>query len=742
MRFLRNKFAVVWGAGLLAAAVVLLLAIQPGKPFSRLDTMVFDTYQRLKPRVWGNAPVTIVDIDENSLKRIGQWPWPRTVIADLTDRLGSMGAVTIVFDMVFSEPDRTSPLRFIQEFERAGANVSLPAKTDVLDNDVVLAEAFKRNSVISGLVLSDSGRDTPPRPKAGLGFSGSEPQGLRSRQIKAVRNLPLLDEAANGIGHFNFDLEDQADAVVRRATLLKGANGHFYPSLAMEALRVAQGAGGYKIKSSDGSGELSGGRLTLVSTQVGDLEIPTDAGGAINIYHSLAESKPTLPAHAILQPQKSGLDTENINQEIANRIILIGTSAAGLLDLRATPLEPVVPGVNIHADIIDQIISGIHLSRPDIAVGLELIAAVLGALIVLAAMPFFNPLGNGLNAAVVLAAIIGGGWYAFAQHQVLLTPVIPVLCVLSAFVAGIAAKLLITEREGRFVRDAFGHYLSPAMVERLADNPETLSLGGEERQLTLLFCDIRGFTSLSEGLDPTELTELLNDFLTPMTSALLEQEATIDKYMGDAIMAFWNAPIDQDDHRDRACQGLLDMRVALRKLNSRARRPIKVGIGLNTGPCCVGNLGSSQRFNYSAIGDAVNVAARVEGLTKQYGLDNLLAEETLQGVENYAFLEVDRVGVVGRMEPLTVYTLLGNKKILESDLFSRLAAAHNRMLDAYRIGDAEQGLVAMTQAGQLAKKFDDASLARLYAIYADRFATIRETGIPDGWDGVFRATRK
>ena len=715
--------------------------------------MVFDTYQVLKPRPWGGSDVVVVDLDETSLKRVGQWPWPRNVVAELTQKLGDLGAAAIVFDMVFAEEDRTSPLRAIEGLTKAGARIQLPEKIDMLDNDAVLANVFKRYPVVTGFVLSEGGTDAPPFPKVGTGQSGTLPPYFMKRGTRAIRNLKILDDAATGMGSFDFtttdlrhDTTDQRDAVVRRVPLMQGVDDNFYPTLAVEALRVVQGAGGFKIKSSDGSGELSGGKLTLVSLQVGALEIPTDANGAMEIYHSPPEAKPTISAKAVLFPSENKMSADMLSSEIANHIVLIGTSAAGLLDLRATPLSPVVAGVTVHADILDQIITGTYISRPDYAQGLELIAAILLTLLLLAFLPRLNATGDALLASLLIGFVIFAGWYAFTSHKLLLSPIVPVLSLLAAYAAGVGADLLITEKESKYVRDAFSHYLSPAMVSRLAENPEALKLGGEDKELTLLFCDIRGFTSLSEGLDPTELTELLNDFLTPMTDALMKEGATIDKYMGDAIMAFWNAPIDQDDHRERAIRGLMAMRRELVKLNEKAKRPIEIGIGLNSGPCCVGNLGSTQRFNYSAIGDAVNVASRIEGLTKQYGLDNLLAAETLSQINDYAVLEVDRVGVVGRSEPLTVFTIVGASELRGNRQFQKLAEHHADMLDSYRSGDVEQALVYMTRANRGADELSLSehipSLRKLYALYGERFANFRETGVPKNWDGVYRSTSK
>ena len=744
MRLLRNKFAVVWLFGLVLVVPFWTFTWLTGGENSvgNLNRLVFDTYQRSKPRSWSGSDIVVVDIDEESISHFGQWPWPRSVLAQLTDRLGELGAAAIVFDMVFSEPDRTSPIRAIKALEAVGATISLPSGIKQLDNDEMLANSFAKNPVISGIILSNQGRTTAPLPKAGTGFSGTPPPGLMQENVKAVVNLPQLDQAATGTGNFGLSAQNQSDAVIRKVDLLRPINGSYYPSLAMETLRVVQGAGSFKLKSSDGSGEFSGGELSLVSTQVGALEIPVGPKGELTIYHSPSRQKSVVPAAAVVVPQVYGWSSEKLSNEIANHIVLVGTSAEGLLDLRATPLESVVPGVFIHADILDQIVAGTFLSRPDIAPGLELLAGIVAVLAILAIFPFLNPLANGFLSLSVAGGIIVGFWLAFSQSLLLLSPLTPLISIALAYAGAMAATLLVTERQGRFVREAFTHYLSPAMVERLANNPETLKLGGEEKELTVLFCDIRSFTSLSEGLDPTQLTDLLNNFLTPMTTELLERGATIDKYMGDAIMAFWNAPIDQPDHAQRACEGALAMREALKQLTANSNREIAIGIGLNSGPCCVGNLGSNQRFNYSAIGDSVNVASRIEGLTKFYGVDNLVADETVKQISGLLCLEIDSVAVVGREQALTVHTIITKENPQNLKVYEQLSQHHQTMLDAYRLGDVEEALVAMTKASRMAANIEGLELKKLYALYAERLATFRDQGVPENWDGIFHASQK
>lgn len=729
---LRKSRTIIWLSGLAALLVVCLLALSAYSPFERLQVQVFDSYQRLSPRVYGETPVIVVDIDEESLEQIGQWPWPRSTIAELTDRLGELGAAAIVYDIVFSEPDRTSPAKALQRFRDAGVTLTGVLDPSKLDNDVVFAEAIGRNPTVMGLLLAPTVTGKPPEPKSGISYGGSDPVSYLPLSGGAVRNLPVLDESAVGLGVLNF--RPQLDGIVRRVPMISHADGALFPSLALEALRVAQGASTFLVRGTGASGEVDTGDAAMTAIKAGNFTIPTNADGSIWVYYTDREKPPTISAHQLLDPVSTG----QLSDIVAGHIVLIGTSAQLLLDLRATPMSASVAGVNIHAEIIDQILSGVSISRPDWAEGMEFSAAIVLSLLVILPIPFFTVAANVLWAALLISLVVFAGWRSFTDLQMLLDPVFISISILASLGAGSTVRLLVSENEERFVREAFGRYLAPSLVNQLARNPGGLVLGGEDRELTLLFCDIRGFTNLSEGLNPTELTELLNNFLTPMTDVLLKHGATIDKYMGDAIMAFWNAPIDQEDHAASACRAVLDMQEALAELNAGHRREIKIGIGLNTGECCVGNLGSTQRFNYSAIGDAVNVAARIEALTKQYGVVNLVAETTAAGAGDLARLEVDRVRVVGRTEPTSIYTLVGDASAGNSAGFSSLEAAHRSMLAAYRAGDLA---TARTELESLANLAPD-SLSGLYEIYADRIHQMEINGVPDEWDGVFVAQEK
>ena len=427
-----------------------------------------------------------------------------------------------------------------------------------------------------------------------------------------------------------------------------------------------------------------------------------------------------------------------VTERINGAIVIIGTSAIGLRDIVATPVAASMPGMRVHAEILDQVIGGTFLSRPDWAKGAEVSLAFLLGILLIASVRGAGALAAAAIAIFFMMAAAAVSWYAFSLWRMLLDPILPAAAVAAVFSVTMPVLLLLTSREKKFVRSAFSLYLAPSLVERLAEDPSMLSLGGELRELTVLFCDIRGFTSISEKLDPQELTTLLNGFLTPMSDVLLKSEATIDKYMGDAIMAFWNAPMEIPDHRRRSCLAALKMLQTLDALNRRNGYDLKIGIGLNTGKCCVGNLGSSQRFSYSAIGDGVNVASRIEGMCKEYGLPILISETVAEGAGDLAILPIDVVQVMGRAETVTLFTVIGDQDMAARSTFHLLHAAQTRFLSAYRAGDIARARAALEQAMGLGEE----SLKPVHALYAARLLDLEKEGIPEGWNGVFVARHK
>ena len=370
--------------------------------------------------------------------------------------------------------------------------------------------------------------------------------------------------------------------------------------------------------------------------------------------------------------------------------------------------------------------------------GLESVLVLLSALLLILILRPGRFVIGGVFSLLLAGGVLGLSWYLFSSRLVLFDPTLPLLATATVYFAITLTQYLGSEREKRFIRSAFGHYLAPALVDRLSEDPKSLNLGGETRELTLLFSDIRGFTSLSESLDPEELTTLLNNFLTPMTDELLKSGATIDKYMGDAIMAFWNAPLPLERHRAAALDAAVQMTRRLETLNTEAGYNIRIGIGLNTGECLVGNLGSSQRFSYSAIGDTVNVASRIEGITKYYGLTLLFEQSVLDGStaipEHHQAIEVDFVRVVGRDTPLVLHTLVDRRQLSDAAAFFE---AHTAFLETYRKGDFGSALQSADRLSEIAPE----SVKPMYRTFRNRLTAILADP-PEHWDGTFDFTEK
>jgi len=747
--------------GVAALLCVVALRIADPVPVTQVRHWVFDGYQRIEPRTYQPAGVRVVDIDETSLEAYGQWPWPRTVLATLVERLDALGAAAIVFDMVFAEPDRTAPDNLLSAWQGHGLTASV---TDALralpDPDQVFAQAIAEAPTVTGFVPRTADQQTgttlsarPPARPAGFAFSGDDPAPLLPRFSAATTNLAPLGEAATGNG--SFGLVPDPDNVVRHIPLAHTIDGKVYPSLAAEALRVAQGAGTHIIKTSTGSGEsYFGGELGVTAMKIGRVVVPTTAQGRVQLYDTGPVAERSISAARVL----GGLLDPSLRQQVEGHIVLIGTSAPGLGDIRATPLNPVAAGVSVQAQALEQMILGEHLRRPDWAKGAETLAllAVGGVLILL--LPGLGAVWSAAVGAVAVGGGVAASWFAFTDARLLIDPVYPALAGLVVYLPMTSALFFQSERQKRFVRSAFSRYLSPALVERLAAQPDTLRLGGEERELTLMFSDIRGFTSVAETMTPEQLTSFMNQFLTPMTEEVLTHSGFIDKYMGDAIMAFWNAPVSVPDHPLLACRTALAMRRRLQDLNAtwrvefeqagRTFPGVAIGIGLNTDVCCVGNLGSEQRFDYSALGDGVNLASRLEGQSKTYGVDVVLNETTrAQCGDRIASLELDLIRVKGKQAPARIFTLVGDGELWNDPGFAAFVDRHREMIAAYRGQEwdrAERGAQACREAVEARPDWLPAGLDldRLYALYRTRIAELRADPPPADWDAVFEPGTK
>jgi adenylate cyclase len=690
--------------GILVAAV--LLRIADPLPVAGLRNLVFDGYQRLAPRSYDpELPVRVADIDEASLERLGQWPWPRTVLADLIRRLQAQGAAVIAFDMVMPEPDRLSPEAVIARLPPGIADDRLKTEIGKLpSHDTLLAEAIAGAPVVIGFAGTQHPTDPLADPKAGFAFAGNDPSPFVPAFAGASQSLAPLGRNATGLGSLNWVPE--VDQTVRRLPIVVTVAGRLYPSLAAECLRVAFGASSIVIKTAGASGEESFGAETgIAAIRIGEIEVATDGNGQLWPRFTKTDPRRFLPVWKVLAGEVP-------DAEIAGRIVIIGASAAGLLDLRSTPVDAAVPGVEVHVQAIEQMLVGDALSRPDFMTGAEVLYLIaIGSLMAFLIYRAGAALGATLG-ALTIAGVGTASWLAYARLGWLVDPVYPTIAVTLLYIAGTVYLYLRTEGERRRVRHAFSRYMSPDMVAELASDPGRLKLGGEIRDMTLLFADVRGFTSLSEGLDAQSLTRLVNRFLTPLSNVVLDHRGTIDKYMGDAVMAFWNAPLDDPEHARHAAAAALAMHGSLDDLNrdlvaeaaaaGTTARPIRIGIGLNTGACCVGNLGSEQRFDYSVIGDDVNVASRLQDLTKTYGVPIIAGESTQRAAPELAYLALGQINVRGKQSATTIFALLGDAERAQEPGFRMFKALHADLMAAIDVGDIDRAKSLMAELKGLA----------------------------------------
>ncbi|TNE59788.1 MAG: adenylate/guanylate cyclase domain-containing protein [Sphingomonadales bacterium] len=730
--------------GLATLAVMLVLQISDPAPFERLRMQIFDTYQSLTPREdLGEDKVVLVDIDEESISSLGQWPWPRADLARMTDRLAQAGAKAVVFDIVFSESDRTSPEAIVERMREAGQDSALIGQLAALPSyDEQLAQSFAEVPVVTGFFLARERRGREVEPKASFTLHGSMPSEHVPEFAGSLQPLPVLEEAATGNGFVSLDSD--ADGIVRRVPLVAIHRDTLIPSLSLEAVRVAGDFGSPNLLASDGSGETSASPGAAVSVRIGDAEIPVNDAGEMWVHFPSPGQQPTLAAGPIITGE---ISDAQLAEAVGGKILFIGGSAVGLQDLVSTPVSERIAGVTVHAAAVEQMLGGYFLQRPDWAFGLELFLVILLGAGFALLLPRLGAVIGAATAAIGIAAVFGASWLGFTQLQYLFDPTYPALALAVVYSVQTVAVYYREEQQRSYIHAAFDRFLSPELVRQIADDPGRLELGGEERDMSVLMCDIRGFSRISERYSPREVIDFLIEFLTPMSDILLSSKATLDKYIGDAILAFWNAPLDDPDHHRNAARAALEMSAKLAELNQLQPGKdgivwpddVRIGIGLNSGTCCVGNMGSKQRLSYSLIGDTVNVASRLEGLTKQYGVEIIVGEDMAAHLRDFALLELDHVRVVGRDNPERIYCLLGDEVMADGHEFAELTRVHAATMAAYRGQQWEALASHLDDTGSL---YDSAGLSGLAKMYAARAEALSENPPGPDWDGVFTASEK
>ena len=716
--------------GLLAFAIFIsfLPILNPLQIFSSLQNYSFDTFQRILPReVYPEDPVVIIDIDDRSLAEIGQWPWSRNQLANLTNQ--AYAAAALGFDIVFAEPDRTNPKNLIASYdlneELTKELVALPS------NDELFAEAIENHgTVILGQALNNNQNILPTKTKFGLVTQGDDPKQFVTNYSGAQSNITILDASARGVGSMSIG---NNDAIVRQLPTFESIGNQLIPSLALEMTRVAVGASTFQIKSSNASSEEAYGAQTGINNiKLGPLTIPTTAEGNAWIYFTATKNISTVSAVDVI----AGVIPPEFFE---GKVALVGTSAAGLLDLRSTPTEKNIPGVTIIAQFIQQIFANEFLQRPDWLFGAEFLAGLGLAILTTLSIQALGPIG-GLSVLVLgSGGILGSSYYFFKSKLFLVDPISPLVIALSVYIAVTFFNFLFTELERSRVRGAFAQYLSPEMVNRLAESNESLVLGGERKEMTFLFSDIRGFTKISEQYkeDPEALTQLINQLLTVLSNAILDHGGTIDKYMGDCIMAFWNAPTDQADHRQLAIKAAHAMNQALDEFNFSMKGnldfKLEIGIGINSGECIVGNMGSDKRFDYTVLGDSVNLASRLESQSSNYGLHMIIGENTFIDDAAFCMIEIDKIAVKGKSSAETIFTCFEAKTKFTEGFLDK----HKNFLKEYR---AQNWDVAKSLISELISSSDELEL--YYKYMGSRIEDYEINPPSADWEGVYVAKNK
>ena len=749
LKFLRSAFSFerLLSVALLSGFMFLYYVDPYPVQFLRLKT--FDFYQQQKPREIPppqGKPVTIIDLDEESLAEIGQWPWPRTTVAKLIQNLMQMGAAVVACDIVFAEPDRMNPNKIPDTV--VGLDEATKAKLRLLpSNDEIMSRVVRKSRVVLGQAgyweKLETKKGPPIKKSVALLKQGKNvnPAFFLPRFQSLIRNVPVLEKHATG--HGIFSLVPEPDGIVRRVPTLFVYENELYPSLSVEMLRVAVNRKSILVKAN-----VAG--ITFLGVHK-NLQLPTDSHGRVWPYFSKSDKSKYVSAKDVL----NGTADPAL---IKGKLTIVGTSAVGLLDIRAVPTEPVIPGVEVHVQLIEAAMHKKWLSRPNYFIGAELALILFGGLAMIILVPW-----AGAKWTMGLFLLVSGGagatsWYLFAEHRLLFDAGYAVISILLLYTVLTYTGYAKEEASRRQTRDAFSKYLSPDMVARVAENPGELKLGGEKREMTLLFCDVRGFTTISEQFDAVGLTALIIKLLTPLTNAILDRQGTVDKYMGDCIMAFWNAPLDDDEHIYNGCVSALAMLAEMGPLNDRleieakeeGRKhiPLKVGLGLNTGECVVGNMGSDQRFDYSVLGDTVNLAARLEGQSKSYGMNGVRGPTTNAAVtDRMATIDLDYIQVKGKTEGTYIYGLMGDEEVKVGPMFVALQKKISDAMDSYRQQRFDEATGMFKEIRRLGSDEHkpwhlEVNLDVLCDLYDERIAEYKINPPAANWDGVFVATTK
>ncbi len=737
---------------ILVTLVPLLIAllhaanVMPISVLQRLDDIIYDTRLRATMPQTLDDRIVIVDIDEKSLAEMGRWPWSRNKMATLVDELFDRQKISLLgFDVVFAEPDESSGLKRLRQLagnelkDQAGFAERLSQIEASLDYDAAFAKSLQNRPVVLGYYLTS---DRDGRTNGFLPHAVMQRDALLGKPIKFTQwsgfgaNIEALAKAVPMAGFFN-SITD-TDGVVRSIPLIAEYKGQYYEALSMAMFRVLTGL----PKVEPGfpqerflSRNYQGLESILLKQKDYTLAIPVDdrvaalvpfrglgnvAGGSFKYYSASDVLQQKIPSDAL-----------------KGKIVLMGATAPGLLDLRVTPVGETYPGVEVHANVISGLLDGRLYVKPDYAIGFEVLILVIAGLILAFALPILSAPKAVLVSVSVLAALLGLNFWLYMGLGLVLPLAAALVMALTAFALNMSYGYFVESKSKRQIANLFGTYVPPELVDEMVKDPDSYNMKATSKDLTVMFCDMRGFTQLSETMEPTQLQGLLNDVFSRLTHVIRNNRGTIDKYMGDCVMAFWGAPVDSPDHAALAVKTALEMASEVRKINEEHRAKgmpeIGVGIGLNTGSMCVGDMGSSVRKSYTVIGDAVNLGSRLEGLSKTYGVDIVVSETTKKLAPEFAWQELDRVRVKGKEQAVVIFAPMSSAERLSPEAIDEIKL-WNAFLKSYRGQDWEQCDLHLLNIermnnGKSAKKY-------LYQLYSERVASMRMLPFDPSWDGA------
>ena len=709
----------------------------------RIENYLYDVRIQLTMPDTLDDRIVIIDIDEASQVELGQWPWPRDTLGSLVNKLfDDYGVQVLGFDALFAEAEETSAERLLNELASSESEedeailARLTELQESQNSNIGFSESLIARDVVTGFVLKASLASNEPETTGALPTPLISKKALEGVSVPFVAaagyagNLADLQGNAAAGGFFDSPIID-SDGVFRRAPLVQEYRGDLYPSLSLAVTRLVMGSPPVGLRfAGNSTGRMSG--IDLEYFRLGEMDIPVNERVAVFIpFRGRQGSFPYVSAKDVI----SGSAPQEI---LEGKIALLGASAAGLMDLRSTPVGQRYIGVEAHANLIAGLLDGEIRQQPAYSDGLEIVLLMLIGLLTAIALPRLAPVTGLLFVAVILAVTTAGNLWMWSSLGLVVPLASLLIYTLVVSLFHINYGFFIESRNKRHLSRIFGQYIPRSLVEEMDASGADVSLEGENRTMSVLFSDVRGFTTISESLDARELTQLMNEFLTPITRVIQQHRGTIDKYMGDAVMAFWGAPLADKDHAEHALMAGLDMIKAVSDLGpvfaKKGWPPIKVGVGVASGEMNVGNMGSEFRIAYTVMGDTVNLGSRLEGLTKQYGVDMIVSEITTTMVPGFAFREVDLVRVKGKHKPVAIFEPIGPKESLTEVELTTLEQFHEA-LAAFRSQNWDA-------AEEILNSLKERQDHLLYNVYLDRIGGFRSQPPVDDWDGVFEHLSK